>query len=128
MMGINTKQLDLLRQLCRQREPCLVDHLDGRVVRALENRGFVRTHGGWASATDEGRAELRKQQDSPVRPKRRRTGKGGATGRVEMILRAVSQLEHLIPGHLEIDLGRFPAYADDVFASLRTFARDMAES
>jgi hypothetical protein len=42
-----------------------------------------------------------------------------------MILRAVDELERALPGAAEIDLGRFPAYADDVLEGLRRFAREM---
>lgn len=122
---LNDKQLDLLRHLYRQTGPALVDHLDGRVVRALRSRGMVVEKGGWLSLTDAGRSEFEKVR-------RRRVTNPHAEGgtprqaRAEAIIRAVEALELALPRGSEVMVGDMPAYSDDVLAGLRGFARRLA--
>lgn len=121
-MRLSHSQTDLLRQLCRQRGPVPTDHLDGRVVRALESRRLVQTVRGWTSPTEEGRARFAIEQKAPV-GKRRRSNQLSA--RAQKILAAVAELEQAIPVDAEVDLVKFPAYIDDVLEGLRRYARAM---
>ena len=124
-LPLNEKQVDLLRHLYRQTGPVLMDHLDGRVVRALRSRGFVQEKGEWLSLTDSGRAEFEKVR-------RRRVTNPHAEGgsprqaRAEAIIRAVEALELALPRGSEVMVGDMPAYSDDVLAGLRGFARRLA--
>lgn len=118
---LSDSQADLLRQLCRQREPALADHLDGRVIRALQARGFVAETEGWVSATPAGLTYF----ENHVR-RRRRSASGGevGAGRGEVILRALDAIELAIPRNAEVRVGGDTlAYADDVIKGLREFAR-----
>jgi hypothetical protein len=125
---LNDKQLDLLRHLYRQTGPVLVDHLDGRVVRALRSRDFVEEKNGWLGLTDAGRAEFEK-----VRRRRVATAHVVESGsprkaRAEAIIRAVEALELALPRDAELMVGDMPAYVDDVVAGLRGFARQLARA
>lgn len=119
-------QSDLLRLLCRQDGPVPSDHVDRRVARALVARGLARDAGGWIAATPEGAAHY----GSHIR-RRRRAGAGAESGsraaRGETILRALDSIELAIPKNAEVRVGgNMLAYADDVIAGLREFARRLS--
>lgn len=123
---LNTHQADQLRYLCRQSGPVLLDHLDGRIIRALENRGLVEVRGGWVSPTPAGRALRDQPQRAPARRAGRRSAPVNASGaRALSILKAVDELERAIPIDAEIDLPEFRTYADDILTGLRQYARQM---
>jgi len=120
---LNEKQTDLLRYLSRQTGPVPVDHLDGRVVRALKSRQLIDERNGWVSVSNEGRTEF----ETKIRRRRAfspHAGEGGTrSARAEAIRRAVEALEMALPRDAELMVGEMPAYADDVTESLRRFAR-----
>lgn len=120
---LNTKQTDLLRYLCRQAGPVPVDHLDGRIMRALQSRGYVSVSKTWASPTPSGRTYLTRADDAP----RRGAEPDGSprAARAQTILRAVTELERALPIDAEVQVGTMPAYADDVLEALRRYAREM---
>jgi hypothetical protein len=121
-LALNTKQSDLLRYLCRQSGPVPVDHLDGRVVRALESREFITIKGGWITPTEAGRTYT-----PPSKTRKRRDRTETARGaRAQMILKAVVELERVMPIDAELSIGGVPAYADDVLDGLRQYARGMS--
>lgn len=125
--ALSPKQADLLRDLSRRTAPVPVDHLDGRVLRALESRNFVARQGGWVSVTDEGREHFQ----TNVR-RRRKVGRHAAeqtprTARAESIIRAVEILELALPLEAELLVGDVHAYADDVVRGLRRLARQLEE-
>jgi hypothetical protein len=120
---LNEKQTDLLRYLSRQTGPVPVDHLDGRVVRALKSRQLVDERNGWVSVSSEGRAEF----ETKIRRRRAFNPNAGESGtrnaRAEAIRRAVESLELALPRDAELMVGEIPAYADDVTEGLRRFAK-----
>jgi hypothetical protein len=121
---LSESQEETLRGLLRQTGPVPAAHLDGRVVRALKVRGLVEEKAEWVSPTAEGQTYF----ETHVRHERRRRQRSnGAPGsaRAEVLLRAVEQLEAALPKDAELMLGEMPAYADDVLAGLRRFAREM---
>ena len=122
--SLNQKQADLLRLVCRERHPISSDELDGRTLRALLSRGFVRVRGQKVSATDEGRQYL----DSAAAPRlrRRKRATHPADARSIAILRAVEQLEAAIPPEAEVRVGPIQAAADDVLSGLRKHAVTLA--
>jgi hypothetical protein len=125
--ALSPKQADLLRELSRRTAPVPVDHLDGRVLRALESRNFVQRRDGWVMVTDEGRSHFQ----TNVR-RRRKVGRHAAeptprSARAESILRAVEILELALPLDAEMQVGDVHAYADDVVHGLRVLARQLAE-
>lgn len=123
---LSHSQEELLRLILRATEPMLADHLDGRVLRALEARGVVRIDRGWVSATDGGRDHLERHVRKERGHRRRRAaGVEGGHARAEALLRAVEQLEAAFPRAAEIMIARMPAHVDDVFAGLRKLARQM---
>jgi len=122
---LSPKQADLLRDLSRRTAPVPVDHLDGRVLRALETRNFIEQRNGWVSLTDQGRSHF----ETHVR-RRRKVGRHAAEptprgARAEAILRAVEILELALPREAEMQVGDLHAYADDVVEGLRKFARQL---
>lgn len=124
---LNEKQLDLLRHLYRQTGPVLEDHLDGRVVRALKSRDLVDEKGGWVSLSDAGRAEFERARRRRVAAPHVGEAAGSPRGaRAEAIIRAVEALELALPRDAELMVGDMPAYADDVVAGLRGYARRLA--
>ena len=125
---LNEKQVDLLRHLYRQTGPVLSDHLDGRVVRALKSRDFIEEKNGWVSLSDAGRAEFERARRRRIAsPHTAETG-SPRQARAEAIIRAVEALELALPRDAELMVGDMPAYADDVVASLRGFARRLARA
>ena len=122
---LSPKQSDLLRDLSRRTAPVPVDHLDGRVLRALESRNLIEQRNGWVTVTDEGRSHF----ETHVR-RRRKVGRHAAEptprgARAESILRAVEILELALPREAEMLVGDVHAYADDVVEGLRRFARQL---
>jgi len=126
-LPLNEKQVDLLRHLYRQTGPVLMDHLDGRVVRALRSRGLVHEKGEWLSLTDAGKAEFEKVRRRRVTSPHAEVG-NPRQARVEAIIRAVEALELALPRDAELMVGDMPAYADDVVQGLRGFARQLARA
>jgi hypothetical protein len=127
---LNDKQLDLLRYLYRQTGPVPCDHLDGRVVRALKSRGFLEEKGDWISVSAAGRVEFEKARRRRVANPHAMSN-GGASprnARAEAIIRAVEALELALPRDAELMVGDIPAYADDVVAGLRGYARQLARA
>jgi hypothetical protein len=121
---LNTKQADLLRYLSRQSGPVPIDHLDGRVLRALIGRDYVVAKNGWATPTEAGRT----YGLAPAPRRRRRSQQkdhNPRSARAQMILNAVEALERAMPIDAEVFVGEMPAYADDVLEALRQFARQM---
>lgn len=51
---LSEAQANMLRLLLRSLEPMLADHLDGRVLRALDSRGLVRIERGWVTPSPAG--------------------------------------------------------------------------
>ncbi|HLL81947.1 MAG TPA: hypothetical protein VK420_04825 [Longimicrobium sp.] len=125
---LNEKQTDLLRYLSRQTGPVPVDHLDGRVVRALKSRALIDERNGWVSVSNQGRDEF----ETKVRRRRAFSPHSGDSGarnaRAESIKRAIDALELALPKDAEVMIGEMPAYADDVMEGLRLFARRLARS
>jgi hypothetical protein len=123
---LNEKQTDLLRYLSRQTGPVPVDHLDGRVVRALKSRALIDERNGWVSVSNQGRDEF----ETKVRRRRAFSPHSGDSGarnaRAESIKRAIDALELALPKDAEVMIGEMPAYADDVMEGLRIFARRLA--
>jgi hypothetical protein len=120
--SLNSKQTELLRQLCRERHPVATDQLDGRTLRSLLARGLVRVRARQVSPTDAGRAFW----ESPQPQSRRRKRSAQALpGRAAAILRAVEQLERAIPPEAEVRIGIIQAAADDVLAGLRKHAHNL---
>jgi type II secretory pathway predicted ATPase ExeA len=120
---LNDKQTDLLRYLSRQTGPVPVDHLDGRVVRALKSRQLVDERNGWVTVSVQGRDEFetkirRRRAFSPLSSE-----SGARNARAESIKRAIDALELALPRDAELMVGEMPAYADDVMEGLRKFAR-----
>ncbi|HEV2149108.1 MAG TPA: hypothetical protein VGR37_17000 [Longimicrobiaceae bacterium] len=123
---MSDKQSDLLRDLSRRTEPVPEDHLDGRVVRALESRRFVERQDGRVVLTDAGRDHFQ----SHVR--RRRRGRTLAaeqdprTARADAVRRAIEILELAIPGEYAMRVGDLDATGEELLEGLRRFAGQMA--
>lgn len=122
---LSRAQEDFLRYLLRQTSPVLEDHVDGRVLRALLTRRLVTSSGGWVSPTDDAVAQLSSHARRDQRTRTRRAERSPQSARAEAVLRAVDQLEAALPLDAELLVGEQPAYADDVLAGLRRFAREM---
>jgi hypothetical protein len=125
---LSPAQEDTLRDLLRQTGPVPADHLDGRVARALLARGLIQLDDDWVTPTPEGRSYLETHVGRERKRRERRVSGNAAGARAEAVLRAVDQLEATMPRDAELVLGGHPAYADDVLAGLRRFARQMAEA
>lgn len=120
---LSAPQEQALRQLCRQSEPMLADHLDGRVLRGLKANGMAVESAGWVSPTEAGLAHF-----ELIRRRRRREPGPDAeprSVRAEVILRHVDGLERAIRGDAEIRVGDVPAYADDILEGLRRYAKEL---
>lgn len=125
---LSRAQEEFLRYLLRQTSPVLEDHIDGRVLRALLSRGLVRSSAGWVSPTDAAAARLASHARQDRHTRTRRAGRTAEVARAEAVLRAVEQLEAAVPRDAELWVAEHPAYADDVLAGLRRFAREMGAS
>ncbi|MDB4952216.1 MAG: hypothetical protein JWM27_4865 [Gemmatimonadetes bacterium] len=120
---LSEAQEDVLRSMVRQTAPLLADHVDGRVLRALVGRGLARVDGDWASATDSAAAHLRAWDRAERKLRHRRAATSPEAVRAEVVLRAVEQLEAATPPESVVLLAGHPAYADDLLAGLRRYAR-----
>jgi hypothetical protein len=118
--------MDLLRYLYRQTGPVPCDHLDGRVVRALKSRGLLEEKGDWVSVSPAGRTEFERVRRRRVaNPHAAASAGSPRSARAEAIIRAVEALELALPRDAELMVGDIPAYADDVVAGLRGYARQL---
>lgn len=125
---LSRAQEEFLRYLLRQTSPVPEDHVDGRVLRGLLARGLVLSSGGWVSPTDDAAAQLSSHARRDQRLRTRRAGRSPQSARAEAVFRAVDQLEAALPLDAELLVGQQPAYADDVLAGLRRFARGLDEA
>lgn len=122
---LSRAQEEFLRYLLRQTSPVPEDHVDGRVLRALLARRLVLSSGGWVSPTDEAAVQLSSHARRDQRLRARRADRSPQSARAEAVFRAVDQLEAALPLDAELLVGEQPAYADDVLAGLRRFAREL---
>jgi hypothetical protein len=120
-------QEETLRHLCRQSGAVPVNHLDGRVVRALKVRALIQESDEWVSPTDAGRTYYETHGR-----RRRRVSRGSdpsRTARAEAIQKALDALELAVPKDVEIRVGDATrAYADDVISGFREFARTLGST
>jgi glutathione S-transferase len=100
--------------------------VDGRVVRALLARGLIRRRDGWIAPTEEATVHLAAHDRQGREARARRAAQSPQNARAEAVLRAVEELEKAVPSDAEVIVGDQPAYADDVLAGLRRFARELA--
>jgi len=121
---LSRAQEDLLRYLVRQNGRVPVDHLDGRPLRVLVDRGLVRQQGGWATYTEEGRIHLEVHAARERDTRLRRAAAGESSARAEAVLRAADELEQAMPRGAELMVAGVPVYGDDVVAGIRRFARE----
>jgi hypothetical protein len=122
---LSRAQEECLRYLLRQTSPIPEDHVDGRVLRALLARRLVMRSGGRVSPTDAAATHLTSHARRDRETRARRSGRSAQSARAEAVLRAVDLLEAALPLDAELMLGQQPAYADDVVAGLRRYAREM---
>ncbi|HEU4457037.1 MAG TPA: hypothetical protein VFR81_28470, partial [Longimicrobium sp.] len=122
---LSRAQEEFLRYLLRQTSPVPEDHVDGRILRALLARRLVLSSGGWVSPTDEAAVQLSSHARRDQRMRTRRAERSPQSARAEAVFRAVDQLEAALPLDAELLVGKQPAYADDVLAGLRRFAREL---
>lgn len=109
---LSDAQFELLWEVSR--EPRLIDHLDGRTMRALVSRGLARRDGDWLRGTDTGPLVLHSHLQALA---------AAARGRTASIYRALLNLEvSIIPGS-EVRLGAAIVPADDVVLGLFRKAR-----
>lgn len=126
--ALSDAQHELLWSLSRRSRnaPALADHLDGRVMRPLLERGMLEERDGWVHVTETGRQAVRS-----ARSGRRRTRRAGdltpSESRAEMIWKALELLETAIPTDAEIQLRGGAVYADDVLLALWRKARELQE-
>ncbi|HEX2090861.1 MAG TPA: hypothetical protein VHG28_00610 [Longimicrobiaceae bacterium] len=122
---LSMKQSDLLRELSRRADPVPEDHLDGRVVRALEARNFIERREGGITLSGEGRAHF----ENHVRRRRRATHHGAESdprgARAEAIRRAIEILELAVPREAEVLVGDVEARAHEVVEGLRRFGQSL---
>jgi len=123
---LSEAQESMLRLLLRSPEPMLADHLDGRVLRALDSRGLIRIERGWVTPSPAGAGyfDQHVRKTRALRTRRASSATGGGA-RAQALLRAVEQLESALPRGAEVTVAGMPAYADDVFAGLRRLAAQM---
>jgi hypothetical protein len=98
---LSEKQEEVLRYMLRQTGPVPVDHLDGRVLRALSSRGLLKAVGGWVSPTAAAKPHLRQHAHKDRQLGRRRAASSARSARAEAILKIVEQLEGAIPLNTE---------------------------
>ena len=122
---LSQAQEDCLRYLLRQTSAVPEDHVDGRVLRALLARQLIVRSGGWVRPADDAAEHLSSHARRDRANRTRRAGQSAHSARAEAVLRAIDQLEAALPLDAELLLGAQPAYADDVIAGLRRFAREM---
>lgn len=122
---LSGSQEEVLRYLLRQTGPVPVDHLDGRVLRALLARGLAEESRGWASPTAAAAEFLRGHVSRSREKSERRAANSPRAARSEAILRATDELELALPRGAEVMIGSFPAYGDDVVSGLRQLARQL---
>lgn len=122
---LNEKQVDLLRFLQRQTTPVRSADLDGRVVRALKSRSCIEERNGVVRLTENGRALLHEGPPPRRRARRVSAERGAVQARSQTILRALEMLENALPAEAEVAVGSMFAYADDVVAGFRAYARDL---
>jgi hypothetical protein len=122
---LSDTQEALLRYLLQQDGHVPTDHLDGRSLRALERQDLISVQNGWAAPTLRARSHFEAHVHQQRRIMHRRIQSGRASARAGAVLRAADELERAIPRGSELMLGDVPAYADDVLAGLRRFAREM---
>ncbi|HEX6749218.1 MAG TPA: hypothetical protein VF092_18115 [Longimicrobium sp.] len=115
----------MLRYLVRQTGAVPVDHLDGRVLRALLTRGLVEESRGWVRPTEAADPHLHGHLSRARKKSQRRAVSSPRGARSEAILRATEELERALPRGAELMIASIPAYGDDVVAGLRQFAREM---
>ena len=109
---LSDAQFELLWEVSR--EPRLIDHLDGRTMRALVSRGLARCEGDWLRGTDNGPLALRSHLQVLA---------ASARGRTASIYRALLDLEiSIVPGS-EVRLGAAIVPADDAVLGLFRKAR-----
>lgn len=120
---LSPKQSDLLRDLSRRTSPVPEDHLDGRVVRALESRNFVERQDGWVSVTEAGRTHFQTHVRRRRRARAHAAEQDPRSSRADAIRRAVEILELAVPLNSELLVGEVRAVADDVIEGLKGFAR-----
>jgi hypothetical protein len=122
---LSQAQEDCLRYLLRQTSAVPEEHVDGRVLRALLSRRLIVRSGGWVRPAEDAAEHLSSHARRDRQNRTRRAGQSAQSARAEAVLRAVDQLEAALPLDAELLLGTQPAYADDVIAGLRRFAREM---
>jgi hypothetical protein len=122
---LSETQETLLRYLFQQEGPVPVDHLDGRSLRALERRGLISVRGGWTTPNPSARTHFDTHVNQQQRIRQRRIHSGRASARAGAVLRAVDELERVIPRGSELLVAGVPAYADDILEGLRRLAREM---
>lgn len=127
-MTLSQAQESMLRYLVRQEGRVPADHLDGRSLRVLVDRGLVTRQSGWVAPTELGRTHLEQHAARERDARRRRAGSGQASARAEAVLRAADEIEHALPKGAELMVGGVPVYGDDVVAGIRRYAREMMGS
>jgi hypothetical protein len=124
-LRINALQEDVLRTLARQGFSMPVDDFDGRVLRALEGRGLVRRVEGRVEVTPAGRTfyeskvrRRRRARAGWVRPATTNGDSDERKSRAATIREAVDALRRAIGGTDVLEIGEFPAPADEAFDGL----------
>jgi hypothetical protein len=116
---------DVLLRAIASRRGVAVQGTDGRTREALQNRGLIRREGELLQVTDAGAAVLHspRNADDP----RRRGRKAVRNPRAEAILKAVDQLDLVLPTDAEVLVGNILAAAADVTSGFRALARRMQD-
>ena len=122
---LSPKQSNLLRDLSHRTSPVPEDHLDGRVVRALESRNFVERQDGWVSVTEAGRAHFQTHVRRRRRARAHAAEQDPRGSRADAIRRAVEILELAVPMSSKMRVGEVTAVAEDLIEGLRGFARQV---
>lgn len=124
---LSDKQTDLLRDLSQRPEPVPEEHLDGRVVRALESRSFVERRDGRVHVTDAGRDHYQShvRRRRRARPHAAETSPRGA--RADAVKRAVEILELAVPLDAVMHVGDIHARGEELIEGLRRFAAQIED-